>query len=147
MSTSPHLEAARTSRGLHPPEPPIAYLVSRSPPLSMIFVLREVLALRALGFRIETASINPPDRPAAKLTSVEREEAARTYCVKCDGIGGAAIAHLLALVTNLAGYFQGWRLAFSLAGLDPARLFLNLMYFTEALMGRRWMRSKGLTPL
>jgi hypothetical protein len=50
----------------------IAYLVSRYPTLSMIFVLREVLALRALGFRIETASINPPDRPLEKLTPQER---------------------------------------------------------------------------
>lgn len=40
----------------------IAYLASRFPTLSMIFVLREVVALRGMGFRIETASINRPDR-------------------------------------------------------------------------------------
>jgi colanic acid/amylovoran biosynthesis glycosyltransferase len=147
MSTSPHLEAARTSRGLHPPERPIAYLVSRYPTLSMIFVLREVLALRDLGFCIETASINPPDRPPEKLTSVEREEAARTYCVKRHGVAGAATAHLTALLGNFAGYLRGWRLAFSLARLDPARLLLNLMYFTEALMVGRWMRRNGLAHL
>ena len=55
----------------------IAYLGSRYPTLSMIFVLREVLALRALGFRIETASINPPDRPPEKLTPQEREPEGR----------------------------------------------------------------------
>ena len=147
MSTSTHLEAARTGQGLPPPERPIAYLVSRYPTLSMIFVLREVLALRDLGFRIETASINPPDRPPEKLTSVEREEAARTYCVKRHGVAGAAIAHLTALVGNFAGYLRGWRLAFSLARLDPARLLLNLMYFTEALMVGRWMRRNGLAHL
>jgi colanic acid/amylovoran biosynthesis glycosyltransferase len=147
MSTSTHLEAARTAQGPPPPKRPIAYLVSRYPTLSMIFVLREVLALRALGFLIETASINPPDRLPENLTSVEREEAARTYCIKCHGVAGAATAHLSALLGNFVGYLRGWRLAFSLARLDPARLFLNLMYFTEALMVGRWMRRDGLTHL
>jgi colanic acid/amylovoran biosynthesis glycosyltransferase len=147
MSTSTHLEAAHTVPGPQRPKRPIAYLVSRYPTLSMIFVLREVLALRALGLHIETASINPPDRLPEKLTSVEREEAARTYCVKCHGVAGAATAHLSALLGNFVGYFRGWRLAFSLARLDPARFFLNLMYFTEALMVGRWMRRNGLTHL
>lgn len=49
----------------------IAYLVSRYPTLSMTFVVREVLALRALGFRIETASINPPN-PASGETHAAR---------------------------------------------------------------------------
>jgi colanic acid/amylovoran biosynthesis glycosyltransferase len=121
----------------------IAYLVSRYPTLSMIFVLREVLALRALGFRIETASINPPDRPPTELTSLEREEAARTYCVKCHGVAGAASAHAQTLLGNFSGYFRGLTLAFRLAGLDLGRLFLNLAYFTEGLMVGQWMRRNG----
>jgi colanic acid/amylovoran biosynthesis glycosyltransferase len=125
----------------------IAYLVSRYPTLSMIFVLREVLALRAMGFRIETASINEPDRPAEKLTPQEQEEAARTYCVKCHGLAGAAAAHAHTLMRNLPGYWRGVALAFRLAGLDFSRLFLNLMYFTEALMVGQWMRRKGQTHL
>lgn len=125
----------------------IAYLVSRYPTLSMIFVLREVLALRALGFRIETASINPPDRPKEQLTPQEREEAARTYCVKCHGLAGAAAAHLQSLLLNFAAYWRGVAMAFRLAGLDLSRLFLNLMYFTEALMVGQWMRRNGQTHL
>ncbi len=121
----------------------IAYLVSRYPTLSMTFVLNEVLELWALGFRIETASINPPDRPPEKLTAEERQEAARTYCVKCHGVQGAAAAHAKTLVLNLAGYWRGIALAFTLAGLDLPRLFLNLMYFTEALMVGQWMRRNG----
>jgi len=125
----------------------IAYLVSRYPTLSMIFVLREVRALRALGFRIETASINPPDRPAAELTAAERDEAARTYCVKGHGVTGAAAAHLRTLFGNPAGYFRGLAMAFSLAGLDAARLALNFAYFTEALMVGGWMRRNGQSHL
>src|ERR1700677_100555 len=107
MPTSAHLEAARPGQDPRRPTRSIGYLVSRYPTLSMIFVLREVLALRDLGFRIETASINPPDRPPEKLTSVEREEAARTYCVKRHGVAGAATAHLTALLGNFAGYLRG----------------------------------------
>jgi glycosyltransferase involved in cell wall biosynthesis len=117
--------------------------VSRYPNLSMVFVLREVLELRRLGFRVETASINPPDRPPDKLTQVEREEAARTYCVKGHGLSGAVAAHAASLLSNFAGYWGGLGLAFRLAGFDLARLAMNLAYFTEGLMVGRWMRRNG----
>jgi len=120
----------------------IAYLASTYPTLSMTFVLREVRGLRALGFRIETASINPPDRPPEKLTEAEREEAARTYCVKSDGIAGAVAAHARTFALNFAGYWRGAALAFRLGGLDFARLLLHWIYFTEALMVGQWMRRK-----
>jgi colanic acid/amylovoran biosynthesis glycosyltransferase len=128
-------------------QPSVAYLVSRYPTLSMIFVLREVLALRALGFRIETASINPPDRPAAQLTQHERDEAARTYCIKAHSIPGAASAHARSLLTAPRGYFRGLALAFRLARLDLARLLLNLAYFTEGLMIGQWMARNRQTHL
>jgi len=146
MPATPQFDAEVAARVSGGPRS-IAYLVSRYPTLSMIFVLREVGSLRVLGFRIETASINPPDRPIAELTAAEREEAARTYCVKDDGIAGAAAAHLRALVGNFGGYCAALALAFRLAGLDLARLFLNLAYFTEALMVGQWMRRKRLSHL
>ena len=125
----------------------IAYLVSTYPTLSMTFVLREVLALRALGFRIEPASINPPDRPPEKLTPQERDEAERTYCVKSHGIAGAAAAHGKTLALNFAGYWRGLALALRLGGTDLGRLFMHLMYFTEALMVGQWMRRNRQTHL
>jgi glycosyltransferase involved in cell wall biosynthesis len=125
----------------------LAYLVSTYPTLSMIFVLREVVQLRKLGFRIETASINPPDRPANELTAVEAAEARRTYCVKSHGFAGAAKVHIKTFFGNLGGYGRGLRLAFRLAGLDLRRLFFNLMYFTEALMVGQWMRRNRQSHL
>jgi glycosyltransferase involved in cell wall biosynthesis len=118
----------------------LAYLVSRYPTISMIFVLREVLQLRELGFRIDTASINPPDRTPDQLTPEEAAEAARTYCVKRHGVAGAALAHLQTAFSNPFGYFRGVGLVFALGGLDLQRLFLQFMYFTEALMVGGWMR-------
>jgi len=125
----------------------LAYLISTYPTLSMTFVLREVLALRQLGFRIETASINPPERPVAQLTTDEAAEAARTYCVKRHGLRGALQAHLRAAFTAFGSYLRGFRIAFSLARFDLHRLYLNLMYFTEALMVGQWMQRNRLHHL
>jgi glycosyltransferase involved in cell wall biosynthesis len=146
MSNQPQTEAAQLPLNKVPPRS-IAYLVSRYPILSMIFVLREVMALRALGFRIETASINPPDRSPEELTPLEREEAARTYCVKCHGIVGAISAHFKTFLLNFPGYWRGVTLVLQLAGLDLQRLFLNLAYFTEGLMVGQWMKGNGQTHL
>jgi glycosyltransferase involved in cell wall biosynthesis len=147
MSSSNHIDVPGTQPSSVAPALSLAYLVSTYPTLSMIFVLREVLALRALGLRIETASINPPDRTADQMTDDEVSEAARTYCVKRHGLFGAVNAHLLALLRNFIGYWRGLRLTLRLGGLDLKRLFFNFMYFTEALMVGRWMRRQRLTHL
>src|SRR5580692_411755 len=41
----------------------LVYLLSRFPAVSHTFFMNEVGELRKLGFTIEVASINPPDRP------------------------------------------------------------------------------------
>ena len=138
--THPDRTGAQPTRAL-------AYLISTYPTLSMTFVLREVRALRALGFRIETASINPPDRPIEALTAVEAAEARSTYCVKQHGFSGATVAKLQTVFGNFGGYWRGVGLAFRLAGLDLRRLYLNLMYFIEALMVGQWMKRQGLRHL
>jgi colanic acid/amylovoran biosynthesis glycosyltransferase len=150
MSTSPHPGNAGTSDVTAQTKSSarsIAYLVSRYPTLSMIFVLREVILLRALGFRIETASINLPDRKPEHLTPQEREEADRTYCIKRHGIPGALLAHITTLLGNPAGYLRGLTLVVSLSRLDIARLFLSFMYFSEAMMVGQWMRRNGQSHL
>ena len=143
MTERPHSIESPAQAG----RPALAYLVSTYPTLSMIFVLREVVALRAMGFRIETASINRPDRPPDAMTAVEADEARRTYCVKRHGIAGALVADFQTLATNLPGYLRGLALAFRLGGLDLRRLFMNLMYLTEAFMVGQWMRRQGLRHL
>jgi colanic acid/amylovoran biosynthesis glycosyltransferase len=125
----------------------LAYLIGTYPTLSMIFVLREIVQLRELGFRVETASINPPDRAPEQLTAIEAEEARRTYCVKRHGLGGALKAHLLTIAGNFAGYCRGLGRAWVWAELDLKRLFFNLMYLTEALMVGQWMRRNRLSHL
>lgn len=122
-------------------KPAAAYLVSSYPALSMTFVVREVLHLRRLGFQIDVASINVPDRPPDRMTAVEKEELPKTYYVKAHGYTGAAIAHLKAFALHPGRYGRGLLLAIQLARFDGERLFRNLAYFTEALMVGCWMRQ------
>jgi glycosyltransferase involved in cell wall biosynthesis len=118
--------------------PRLAYLVSRYPAVSHTFILREVLALREMGFEIEVASINPPDSAPDKWTAAERSEAARTFYVKRAGMGGA-----LAAVLRLgpARFFGGLRFAIGLGGM------YGLFYLAEAALVARWMARHGLRHL
>ena len=124
--------------------PSVAYLLSQYPKLSEVFVLREVLGLRRLGFRVETASVNSNDRPSDALTADEATEVAATHYLKAQGVVGAAKAHVVTLATDPAGWFRGMRLALSLGGFDVQRLAKTIAYFTEAVMVGRWMKRRGL---
>ncbi len=132
---------------MSPSRPRLAYIVSQYPMLSMIFIIREVLQLRAMGFDIHVASINAADRGAEGLTEAEAAEASRTCYIKPQGPAGALKAHARTLLTRPRGYLRGWALAFRLARLDLGALFYNLMYLTEALMVGVWMEQRQLRHL
>ncbi len=121
----------------------LAYLVSQYPMLSMIFIIREVVQLRARGFHIDAASINAADRASEGLTQDEANESALTYYIKPQGAKGAVRAHWKTLTSNPAGYLRGLKLIVELGKTDLRDLFYNLMYFTEALMVGVWMQAKG----
>lgn len=121
----------------------LAYLTSTYPTLSMSFVLREVMELRALGVGIDVASVNVPDRPPDKLTEEERIEAANAYHLKRHGALGAVAAVAKTLLMQPAGFLRGVATVFRLAGADLKRFFYHGMYFVEALMVGSWMRRKG----
>jgi glycosyltransferase involved in cell wall biosynthesis len=125
----------------------VAYLLSQYPMLSMIFVIREVLQLRGLGFQIDVASINTPDRPNRELTADESGEAARTHYILAQGAAGALAAHAAALFSRPAGYLRGWAEVLRLGRLDLHRLGMLAAYLTEALMVGRWMRRIGRNHL
>jgi glycosyltransferase involved in cell wall biosynthesis len=129
------------------PKVRLAYLVSRYPAISHTFILREVRSLRALGFEIETASINDADRSLDNLTAEEREEVASTYYVKQHGATGAAKAHFITLATRPFAYLRGLLFALKLGGLDLKGILFGVLYFIEAVMIGSWMKSKGLSHL
>jgi len=79
----------------------IAYIISQYPALSMIFVIREVVQLKAMGFNIDTVSINAPDRSAEFMVRDEASEAKNTYYVKLDALKGGVIAHIKSFLSGL----------------------------------------------
>lgn len=125
-----------------PPPRRVAYLVSQYPMLSMIFIIREVLQLRRLGWRIDVASINAADRGLQGLTTDEAGEASTTYYLKPHGWRGALVAHLDTALRHPRGWLRGWAAVVRLARADLRQLALNLAYFTEALMVGVWMRQR-----
>lgn len=60
----------------------IAYLVSAYPATSHVFILREVLGLRARGFVVHTISINADARQPTSLSEQERDEQSQTIVIK-----------------------------------------------------------------
>lgn len=121
-----------------------AYLVSRYPAISHTFILREVQELRRLGFEIETASINPPDRPPEQMTEAERAEAARTLYIKSFRPGQVAAAHARSFFNSPAHYFRGLAFALKLGGTDARSILYHLFYFIEAIILGDWMRRQQL---
>jgi len=121
----------------------MAYLVSQYPTLSMIFIIREVLQLRSMGFDIGPMSVNAPDRGRDNMTADELGEAERTYYLKPQGLRGALRAHWHQLREHPGGYLKAWAQVFRLAGGDLRALFYNAMYMAEALIAIDWMTANG----
>src|SRR5271155_2783561 len=153
METAAHLNGHTNGTPRQPGTEPssdairIAYLVSRYPAVSHTFILREVQRLRSANFEIHVASINPPDRAAASMTSEERDETAATFYVKREGVRGAILAHAAVLMSSPGAYFIGLGFALKLGGTDLWRLVLSFCYFVEAVILGHWMESRGLRHL
>ena len=123
--------------------PRLAYLVSRYPAVSHTFILREVLGLRARGFEIDVASINPGGAAPAGWTAEEQAETGRTYCVKSTPKGAILAAHLRWLATSPGRYLAALVHAVRLGGADLKLAAYGLFYFVEAVLIAEWMRRRG----
>ena len=125
----------------------IGYLLSQYPAISHTFFLNEVLGLRARGLHIETASINPPDRPAESLPEAEAQEARTTHYIK-DGHSRRAFLRIAAIVfTHPSVALRGLAAVRSITGLTLRELGLWLLYLAEALLVGRWMKDNRLAHL
>jgi glycosyltransferase involved in cell wall biosynthesis len=125
----------------------MAYLVSRYPAVSHTFILREVLALRARGFEIHAASINPPGAAPDGWTAEEKAETTRTYCVKATPKATIVAAHARAFLRSPGRYLSACWFAARLGGADLKLILYGLFYFVEAVLVARWMEQLGLTHL
>ena len=105
---------------------------------------KEIRKLRTLGCEVQVVSVRGPDRPPAKLGADELEEYRQTPAIFEAGIAAIVGAHLKTLVRRPAGYFRGLKYAVQLAGWDIRQIFLNLVYFGEAVVAGSWIWARGI---
>jgi glycosyltransferase involved in cell wall biosynthesis len=111
----------------------VAYIVSRYPFVSHVFILREVLALRRAGVDIHTFTIRRSD--AGSLLSDEDFEAeATTHPIVPPAPSDLVGSHLRALATRPGRYLSTLRLALSLRGLGARAILWQVFYFGEAVL-------------
>ncbi len=122
----------------------LAYLISQYPAINHTFILREIRALRALGFELCIISVRSPDRPTEELSDEEREEAVETFAVLAAGTGRVLAAHLDTLLRRPIAYLGGILYALRLARLDLKRTFANVFYFGEAVVVGNHLRRLAL---
>jgi colanic acid/amylovoran biosynthesis glycosyltransferase len=123
------------------------YLLSRYPAISHTFFMKEVLGLRERGLRIETASINPPDRAMDKLPPIEADEARRTFYVKSGGMAGMAMRAMAVAVRHPVVTIRGFIEAVRLGGWDLLSRIYLIFYLAEALLVGDWLRKNQLPHL
>lgn len=133
--------------GLQPPRQRIAYLMSYYPGISHTFFLKEILGLQQLGFQVETASVNPPDRPVELLSTTEAEEATRTFYLKKVPVGTIMRTMVQLGFRRPRTIARGLRHALRLSRWNLRAGIYALFYLGEALLLGAWMKERSLQHL
>jgi colanic acid/amylovoran biosynthesis glycosyltransferase len=121
--------------------------MSRYPAISHTFFLQEIVGLRALGFSIEPASINRPDRPPGALSKQERAESERTYYLKGQSAARLILSLLRIALTHPRVAFRGLVASLKLEPWHLSHTIYALFYWAEALLLGDWMNGKRLRHL
>jgi len=102
-------------------------------------VLREIRALRELGFDVRVASVRPADRAFEQLSPEEREEQSGTFYIKSARAAGAFSACGRMLFRSPLRFLRGLGCAVRLSRLRPGLLVRNLFYLAEAAIFCDWL--------
>ena len=121
----------------------LAYICSRYPSISHVFILREVLALRRRGVEVHTFTVRRAGDDQL-LTQVDRDEDARTYTIVPASPLELAVAHGRALLRGPARYAATFLLALRLRGRGPKSLLWQVFYFGEAALVWRQCERLGV---
>ena len=122
----------------------LAYLVSNHPITSQAFVLREIQALRALGWEVEVVSVGPADRPLEAMSEAEKAEVRRTFYVRGTGPARILSSHVSLLLRRPGRYLRALALAVRLGGAQPGELARHLVYFVQAGIIARQLERASL---
>jgi colanic acid/amylovoran biosynthesis glycosyltransferase len=123
----------------------LGYLVSQYPALSHSFVLREIRAIRQLGFDIRVVSVRKPDREPEALSLEEAEELRETFCILGSGWLRVLAANCRTFVKRPLRYLTSLASAVRLAGFDVRKAFFHMLYFAEAVVAGEYFSRAGMT--
>ncbi|HEX8053493.1 MAG TPA: glycosyltransferase family 4 protein [Thermoleophilaceae bacterium] len=121
----------------------LAYVCSRYPSISHVFILREVLALRRAGVEIDPFTIRR-DGEHELLTEVDREEDRRTHVIVPAPPLALVAAHARALLRSPSRYLATFGLALRLRGPGARSLLWQVFYFGEAGLMWRECQRRGI---
>jgi colanic acid/amylovoran biosynthesis glycosyltransferase len=120
----------------------LAYIVSRYPFVSHVFILREVLALRRAGAEVDTYTVRRPELEDLR-TPEDREAYETTAAIVPASPVALAFAHVLALVTRPRRYLATLALAWRLRPPGARGALWQLFYFGEAALMWHKCRRRG----
>lgn len=103
--------------------------------------------MRRLGFNLEVISVSPPDRPVSDLTEPEREEAARTYCIKSLSASRISLMNTAEFFRHPLRYLKGFFFALRLAGPNPKAISYHLAYLAGGVVVGRRMRQLRISHI
>src|SRR5580658_2595696 len=124
--SEPVTEIFTANSQVAPPACRLVYLLSRYPAVSHTFFLSEVRELRKLGFAVETASINQPDRPLSSMPAVEAEETGKTLYIKSTRPIRAGWIAAKTLLLRPRVFGRGLAAALRMGRWDPSATLYNL---------------------
>jgi glycosyltransferase involved in cell wall biosynthesis len=120
----------------------IAYLVNQYPKMSHTFIRREILALEALGRRIERFSIRRVGEDLAD--AADREEAKKTRVVLDVGVIGLLSALMRTLLFRPGSFLSALRSAIRMGYRSERGLILHFAYLAEACVLVPWLERAGV---
>lgn len=125
----------------------LAYLTGEYPAVSHTFILREILALRALGLTVKTCSVRRTG-PEHHRGPDEKEAAATTFYLLSAAKNPAVLIRAkLAALANPGRFFRALGLAWRLRAPGMRAAIYQLIYFAEALILARHLKAEGVTHL
>lgn len=127
--------------------PRLAYLTGEYPAVSHTFILREVEALRDLGFHVQTCSVRAT---SAEHHQGQAEQAAvdtTFYILRAARRGAAVILAQAAALRRPGRYFKALGLAWRTRPAGMRGALYQLFYFAEATVLARFLRQQKIDHL
>lgn len=127
--------------------PRIAYLTGEYPSVSHTFILREVEALRDLGFEVQTCSIRQTAAEHHRGPSEKHAASTTFYVLKTAKNLAQLLAAQGAALKTPARYWAALRLAWQIRPPGLRALLYQLFYFLEATVLARHLKAQGIDHL